>query len=167
MGGNSNSKLHNQDEDVKLDQEVIISTWVNELELSLKTYDIVSICRYRDDQSCKSINNEIFNIVPETEKIRVHTNPRKRHKTLTSLVLSDTKEHDLNNLDEVNKIRAPNYASDHRDNRLEKRIKDGYKIIGVKGFKNTYDSTVLHMADFIIWKPPPGWLDISPEERAR
>lgn len=43
----------------------------------------------------------------------------------------------------------------------------GYKIIGVKGFKNTYDGIVLHIADFIIWKPPVGWLDISPEGKAK
>ena len=63
--------------------------------------------------------------------------------------------------------RAPNYASDHRDSLIDKKIPAGYKIIGVKGFKNTYDGIVLHVADFIIWKPPQGWLDISPEGQAR
>ena len=64
----------------------------------------------------------------------------------------------------MNKVRrAPNYASDHRDILKTKELKKGYKIIGVKGFKNTYDGTVLHVADFIIWKPQPGWLDITKE----
>lgn len=63
--------------------------------------------------------------------------------------------------------RAPNYASDHRDELITKQIPAGYKIIGVKGFKNTYEGIVLHVADFIIWKPTPGWLDISPEGQAK
>ena len=71
--------------------------------------------------------------------------------------------HESRLLEEVNKVRARKYASDHRDNLLEKKIPHGYKLIGVKGFKNTHDNIVLHIADFIIWKPPPGWLDISPE----
>jgi len=50
---------------------------------------------------------------------------------------------------------------------INKKIPAGYKIIGVKGFKNTYDGIVLHVADFIIWKPPLGWLDISPEGKAK
>ena len=61
------------------------------------------------------------------------------------------------------KIQAPKYASDHRDKVVDKNIPKGYKIIGVKGFRNTYDEKVIHVADFIIWKPPPFWLDISPE----
>jgi len=49
----------------------------------------------------------------------------------------------------------------------DKRIPPGYKLIGVKGFKNTNEGVVLHVADFIIWKPPPGWLDISSEGQAK
>lgn len=60
-------------------------------------------------------------------------------------------------------MRARQYASDHRDKDLDKKVPPGYKIIGVKGFKNTNDGVVLHVADFIIWKPTPGWLDITPE----
>ena len=66
-------------------------------------------------------------------------------------------------LEEVNKIRAPMYVSDHRDNVIDKKIPAGYKIIGVRGFKNTSDDMVLHIADFIIWRPEPGWLDFSVE----
>ena len=64
---------------------------------------------------------------------------------------------------EENKVRSRKYETDHRDNLFEKKIPAGYKIIGVKGFKKTYDGNVLHIADFIIWKPPADWLDISPE----
>ena len=70
-------------------------------------------------------------------------------------------------MDEVGKVRAYKYASDHRDTPVDKKIPNGYKLIGVKGFKNTYNGVVLHAADFIIWKPPPGWLDISPEGIAK
>jgi len=74
---------------------------------------------------------------------------------------------DRNATDEVNKVRSLMYASDHRDSMIDKKIPSGYKIIGVKGFRNTYDGVVLHVADFIIWKPPIGWLDISPEGEAK
>ena len=93
-------------------------------------------------------------------------NPRIRHKTLTCIAPTGM-ERDQKVMDEVNKVRAPMYASDHRDSLVEKKIPTGYKVIGVKGFKNTYDGVVLHVADLIIWKPPSGWLDISPEGIAR
>lgn len=41
----------------------------------------------------------------------------------------------------------------------------GYKIIGVRCFKNNNNDNTLHFADFMIWKPKPGWLDISPQGR--
>ena len=34
---------------MNLEQEIVISTWINELDLSLKTYDIVSLMRNMDD----------------------------------------------------------------------------------------------------------------------
>ena len=58
---------HKQEEEVKYEKEIIISTWINELDLNMKTYDIVRIMRHPSDYSCQSIHNEIFNIVPETE----------------------------------------------------------------------------------------------------
>lgn len=64
-------------------------------------------------------------------------------------------------------MRSLKYASDHKDSLIDKKIPPGYKVIGVKGFKNTYDGTVLHVADFIIWKPPTAWLDISYEGEAK
>jgi len=75
-------------------------------------------------------------------------------------------EKDTKVLVETSKFRANKAARDHRDKNIDKKIPKGYKIIGVKGFKNTYDDSVIHVADFIIWKPPPYWLDISPEGRA-
>lgn len=35
-----------------MEQELIISTWINEVEFSLKTYDIVSMMRNPNDYSC-------------------------------------------------------------------------------------------------------------------
>ena len=66
-------------------------------------------------------------------------------------------------MEEINKIRAPMYVSDHRDTIVDKKIPPGFKIIGVRGFKSTSDDMALHIGDFIIWQPTPGWLDISPD----
>ena len=54
---------------------------------------------------------------------------------------------------EVDKRRAINVASDHRDVLIDKKIPPGYKLIGIKGFTDTVDGAVLHVADFIMWKP--------------
>lgn len=56
-------------------------------------------------------------------------------------------------LEEANKIRALKYVSDHRDTMTDMKIPKGYKIIGVRGFKNTSDDMTLHIGDFIIWQP--------------
>ena len=72
-------------EEIKLEQELIISTWINEIDFSLKTYDIVSMMRDSSDYSCQTIHNEIFNIPPDSKSMRVLMNPRMRHKTLTCL----------------------------------------------------------------------------------
>ena len=53
-----------QEEEVKLEQEVIISMWLDEIDLSLKTYDIVSMMRHPGDYSCQSMSNELFNMAP-------------------------------------------------------------------------------------------------------
>ena len=77
-------------------------------------------------------------------------NPRMHHKTVTCLVPTYN-EKDQKILEEVNKIRAPMYVSDHRDTVQDKKIPSGYKIIGVRGFKGTSDDMALHIADFIVW----------------
>lgn len=69
---------------------MIISTWINELDFSLKTYDIVSMMRHPNDYSCQTIHNEIFNIAPDAKVIQVLMNPRSRHKTLTCLPQGQT-----------------------------------------------------------------------------
>jgi len=79
-------------------------------------------------------------------------NPRKHHKTVTCLVPS-FQDKNQKVPDEVNKIRAPMYVSDHRDIPTDKKIPTGYKIIGVRGYKNTSDDMALHIGDFIIWQP--------------
>ena len=147
----------NFEEEIKYEQEVVISTLVNEVDLSLKAYEIVNLMRNLQDNSGHSYNNEFFDLsINPLDGIRATVNPRQRLKTL-SWMTKDVKQ------DNLKMIRALKYASDHRDEIQSKRIPKGYKIIGVKGFRKTYESTVIHVCDFIIWKPPPFWLDISPE----
>ena len=134
--------------------------------MTLKTYDIVRIMRHPEDYSCQSIHNEIFNLDPETEQLRCLMNPRMHHKTVTCLV-PQYNDKDQKVLEEFNKIRAPMYVSDHRDTVVDKKIPKGYKIIGVRGFKSTSDDMALHIADFIIWQPKVGWLDISLDGQAK
>lgn len=153
-------------EEIKYEKEIIISTWINELDLNMKTYDIVRIMRHPEDYSCSSIHNEIFNIAPETEQIRCLMNPRKHHKTVTCLV-PKCQDGDRKVFEELNKIRAPMYVSDHRDKPLIKKIPAGYKIIGIRGFKGTSDDMALHIGDFLIWQPQPGWLDFSLNGQAK
>ena len=62
-------------------------------------------------------------------------------------------------------IRAKKYTNDHKDTKVTLKIPRGYKIIGVRAFNQTQDDSTLHVADFLVWKPQPGWLDISPEGR--
>ena len=83
FNGLTNKKQDQQDEYQK---EIIISTWLNEIDLNLKTYDIVRIMRHSEDYSCQSIHNEIFNLDPETEQLRCLMNPRLHNKTVTCLV---------------------------------------------------------------------------------
>lgn len=134
--------------------------------MNLKNYDIVRIMRHPDDPNRNLIHNEIFNIDSETKQIRCLMNPRMHNKTVTCL-LHINSEREQKVLEEVNKIRAPMYVSDHRDTIIDKKIPPGYKIIGVRGFKSTHDDMELHIADFIIWKPTPGWLDISLDGQAK
>ena len=77
-------KNKNTDEEVKLEKEVVISTWINELELNLKTYDIVSFNRNPADYTCEpqNIHNETFNVLKDTYSIEVSKNTRSRMKTM-------------------------------------------------------------------------------------
>ena len=45
-------KKQEQVEEIKYEKEIIISTWINEVDMNLKTYDIVRIMRHPDDYSC-------------------------------------------------------------------------------------------------------------------
>ena len=163
--GIQNRRKSQAEEELKFDQEVVISTWINEVDFSLKSYDIVSMMRHPENQGCSSIHNELFHIDPETEKLGLVQNPKLRHKRLTCLIPRPT-EKEPRRMEEVGTIRAKLYASDHRDTRIEKKIPAGYKVIGVKGFRNNFEDTVLHVADFLIWKPLPGWLEVNPEDFA-
>ena len=86
-----------------------------------------------------------------------------RNKRLTCLARSSTTK----DLEEANLIRAKKYTNDHRDSKVDLKIPRGYKVIGVRCFKNTLDDVTLHIADFMVWKPTPGWMDISPEGRLK
>lgn len=92
-------------------------------------------------------------------------NPKKRIKTLMCTWPNMSKEEQQ--AAENDKRRAPNVTSDHRDTLIDKKIPPGYKLIGIKGFTDTSDSAVLHVADFIIWKPQTSWLDWSPQGLAK
>ena len=143
----------------------MISTWINEVDLCLKTYDIVSLERHPRDFSCQSIHNESCQVVQNVEQVRILMNPRGRHKTLACLIpqTAQPDKSDAKPNEEMYKVRAPNYNSDHRDSLADRKIPYGYKIIGVRGFKNTNDGAVLHIADFIIWKPRVDWLKVLAE----
>ena len=132
------------------------------MEFSIKAYDIVSMMRHPDDMSCQSITNEKFQVHPDTESIRVHFNPRLRNKRIACMVKNQTS----GKREETNTIRS-GVPTNHKDNENEIDLPPGYKIIGVRGFKTTSDQTVLHICDFLIWKPQPGWLDISLEGLAK
>ena len=55
-------------------------------------------------------------------------------------------------------LNSRNYARDHRDQIIYKKVPKGYKIIGIRAKNNTINDQVLHFTDFIIWKPPQDWL---------
>lgn len=90
----------------KGDEEFVITTWINEFDLQLKFYDIISILK---DQGLPKNGNtaqfEYFNVADETEQIRVIKNDRKRIKSLACLIPIISKEN-LNEMLEVNKTRA-------------------------------------------------------------
>ena len=112
--------------------------------------------------SCQSMSNEKFQVHPETEAIRVHFNPRLRNKRIACMVKNPA----TGKKEEINTIRGC-IPTNHKDSENEIEIPPGYKIIGVRGFKNTSDQHFLHICDFLIWRPQPGWLDISPEGLAK
>ena len=87
-----------------------------------------------------------------------------RLKRLTCLA-EDHNSRDPNQLEERALIRAKKYTNDHRDSKVKIKIPKGYKIIGIRCFKSNNSDSTLHFADFLIWKPFPGWLDISSQGR--
>ena len=99
---------------------------------------------------------------PDADEIRIHFNPRLRNKRISCLLRDPAS----GKLDEKNTIRG-NVPTNHKDGTSEVDIPKGFKIIGVRGFKSNLDQTVLHVSDFLIWEPMPGWLDISPEGQAK
>ena len=56
-----------------MELEIVISTWINEIDLQLKAYDIVSLMRNIEDFHVQAykIHNENFKIAPDEETVRV------------------------------------------------------------------------------------------------
>jgi hypothetical protein len=94
--------------------------------------------------------NETFKIKQqELPSFRLIKNPRNRIKRIGNTSPS-------NNLDK-GAINSRNFARDHRDTIIYKKIPKGYKLIGIRALKNTHGDNVLHFVDFVIWKVPKGW----------
>lgn len=114
---------------------------------------------------CQTLHNEVFNIDPETTTVSTVQNPKMRLKRLTCMAPPDDVTKDSTVLEEKTLIRAKKYTNDHRDLKVKVKVPRGYKIIGVRCFKNNNQDNTLHFADFLVWKPMAGWLDISPQGR--
>ena len=112
---------------VHVDQAVI-SSWVDETDLCLKTYDIVTMNKVPQGDHISKVANETFSLAPETTQIRVLYNPKLRLKRVNCVDKAGK---------ELNLLIAREYNRDHRDNFLFKKIPKGYKIIGIRGFKYT------------------------------
>ena len=56
---------------------------------------------------------------------------------------------------------ALEYNRDHRDSIHFTKMPRGFKIIGIRGWRYTNGGQMLHLNDFLIWKPPPGWLSVK------
>lgn len=62
-------------------QEIVTSVWINELEMGLKMYDIMSLMKHGSTEgACAQIRNESFTFDKDTAKVRVLKNPRQRLK---------------------------------------------------------------------------------------
>ena len=93
-----------------MELEIVISTWINEIDLSLKAYDIVSLMRNIEDFQVQTSKIHIENVnmaSDDVESLRMLKNPKLRYKAL-SWGESRTAE-------KLWKVRARDYASDHRD----------------------------------------------------
>lgn len=137
---------------VPIDLEVVVSAWLDEYTLGLKMYDIVTMKRRVGDTNCKQVLNETFNIMPSTKTIKTLHDHRHRLKRVSCL--DETQK-------VLNILVARSVKRDHKDSILRKSIPKGYKICGLKGFKMTHSEEVLHIIDFIIWKPPENWLVVD------
>lgn len=94
--------------------------------------------------------NETFKIRSRHDfHFRFLQNPRNRIKRISNL--SPTNNH------EQGVINARNFARDHRDTIIFKKVPRGYKLIGIRAMKNTFNDQVLHFTDFLIWKVPENW----------
>ena len=125
---------------------------MNEYDLSLKMYDIVTMKKQIEDQSCDNLLNETFTLPSDTKRIKVLQDPRQRVKRIAAVDLKGQ---------ETNRMIARSYKRDHKDAILNKKIPEGYKIFGIKGLKSTHNEEVLHFIDFLIWKPPRNWLSVE------
>ena len=127
------------------------SVWVDETDLRLKMYDVMSVDK-DEDGACQRIANETFTIAQETATIRNLYTPKLRLKRVACV-------------DDAGKVAAIKlaleYNRDHRDSIHFTKMPRGFKIIGIRGWRYTNGGQMLHLNDFLIWKPPPGWLSVK------
>ena len=88
----------------------MISTWIDEIDLQLKAYDIVCLTRDMNDLQVQAsmIHVENVNITPEVESLRMLENQNLRYKALSW--------GDAQRTEKLWKVRTRNYTSHHRDN---------------------------------------------------
>ena len=55
----------------KNELEVVITAWMNEQDLSLKMYDVVTMKRAKDNDDCNQLINETFGFPSDTKSIKV------------------------------------------------------------------------------------------------
>lgn len=114
----------------KFQQEVVVSGLVDEEDLCLVMYDIVSLTRNPDDFSCDQMRNENFVIDKDVTEIHGTHNPRHRFKHIKSL---------KGNNQQASMNYSKAYSRIPSDKEAKKVIPEGFKIIGIKGYKRTFE----------------------------
>lgn len=127
------------------------SVWIDETDFRIKTYDIMSVDKDENGHTEK-ITNETFSITPDTTSIRNLYNPKLRIKRMAC----------VNETGKVSNVKlALEYNRDHRDSIHFTKIPRGYKLIGIRGWRSTNGGQMLHLNDFLVWKPPLDWLSVN------
>ena len=75
------------------------------------------------------IKNETFKILMQDAPFRFLQNPKNRIKRMSNLSPNGNHEYGI--------LNSRNYARDHRDQIIYKKVPKGYKIIGIRAKNNT------------------------------